>query len=82
MKSLETERPAMWRRERFRQGVLAHPSEEAIQAHGPQGMRAPHDGQSGEVSERSNEHAWKACGRAQPVPRVQIPPSPPIQCKA
>src|SRR5579859_1312680 len=32
----------------------------------------------GEVSERSKEHAWKACIRVTPVSRVRIPPSPPV----
>jgi hypothetical protein len=31
----------------------------------------------GEVSERSKEHAWKVCIRAQRVSWVRIPPSPP-----
>src|SRR3546814_1479866 len=33
----------------------------------------------GEVSEWFKEHAWKVCIRLNPVSRVRIPPSPPLQ---
>ena len=42
-------------------------------------LRRPQSGRSvfGEMSERSKEHAWKACVRVS-VPRVRIPLSPPF----
>lgn len=40
-------------------------------------LRAPHQESSGQVSEWSNEHAWKVCVLAT-VPRVRIPPCPPL----
>ena len=39
-------------------------------------------GCSGEVSERSKEHAWKVCIRSKAVSRVRIPPSPPVPSAA